>query len=224
MNTSVDQYHGCMLGLALGDALGAPFEGGLIARSLWRLIGKTRDHSPRWTDDTQMSLNVANVLLQHEAIDQDRLAELFADSYTWSRGYGPGTARQLRLINKGIYWREARSRIFGNGSFGNGAAMRTPPVALLFCNDFERLMSETRKAAEITHAHPLAIQGAWAVAIAVYFALQGQHYSEMWALLQEHCNSPVFLSKIGLARGWLDSNAAITNAEVASLLGNGMTA
>ncbi|WP_295449130.1 ADP-ribosylglycohydrolase family protein [uncultured Thiodictyon sp.] len=224
MNASVDQYQGCILGLALGDAIGAPFEGGLIERSLWKLIGRVRDHSPRWTDDTQMSLDVANVLLRYREIDQDRLAEVFAGSYAWSRGYGPGTARQLKLIKSGVHWREARIRIFKDGSFGNGAAMRSAPVSLFFYNDFERLVAETKKAAEITHSHPLAIQGALAISIAVHFALQSRDCPEMWRLLQEHCASPVFLRKIGLARGWIDSKSEIARGAVAKVLGNGMTA
>lgn len=48
---SVDQFAGCLLGLALGDALGAPFEGGWLERVLWWLIGITRDGAMRWTDD-----------------------------------------------------------------------------------------------------------------------------------------------------------------------------
>ncbi len=37
-----DKFKGCLLGLALGDALCAPFEGGVIERFLWSLIGKTK--------------------------------------------------------------------------------------------------------------------------------------------------------------------------------------
>jgi len=31
-----DKYHGCLVGLALGDALGAPFEGGIVEIFLWK--------------------------------------------------------------------------------------------------------------------------------------------------------------------------------------------
>jgi ADP-ribosylglycohydrolase len=46
---SPDRVEGCLLGLALGDALGAPFEGGLAERLLWKLVGRTREGHMRWT-------------------------------------------------------------------------------------------------------------------------------------------------------------------------------
>jgi hypothetical protein len=42
MNFTLDQFVGCLLGLATGDALGAPHEGGTIERLVWRLIGQPR--------------------------------------------------------------------------------------------------------------------------------------------------------------------------------------
>lgn len=93
-----DRFTGCLLGLALGDALGAPFEGGPIERAVWRIIGRTRDGRMRWTDDTQMSLDLAESLVANRALDLDDLAARFAKSYRWSRGYGPGAAKLLRRI------------------------------------------------------------------------------------------------------------------------------
>ena len=57
---SRNQFEGAVVALALGDAHGAPFEGGPIERLLWRWIGHTSDGKKRWTDDTQMSLDVAS--------------------------------------------------------------------------------------------------------------------------------------------------------------------
>ena len=75
-----------MLGLAYGDALGAPYEGGVLERLLWRLIGRTGKGEIRWTDDTQMAVDVAEVLLSCGSVEQQKLAEQFARSYRWSRG------------------------------------------------------------------------------------------------------------------------------------------
>jgi len=49
MDLTVDQFVGCMLGLATGDALGAPYEGGLLERLVWRIIGRSFDGCLRWT-------------------------------------------------------------------------------------------------------------------------------------------------------------------------------
>lgn len=70
-----DRFEGCLLGLALGDALGAPFEGGAIERIAWRFLGKTRSGRMRRTDDTQMSLDLAEVLTVTGHLDEvDRIA------------------------------------------------------------------------------------------------------------------------------------------------------
>lgn len=94
MAVNQDQCAGCLLGLALGDALGAPYEGGPIERGLWRFIGTTRTGEIRWTDDTQMSLDLAESLLAKGALDPDDIAARFAKSYRWSRGYGQKPFRE----------------------------------------------------------------------------------------------------------------------------------
>lgn len=63
ITSSAAKFNGCLLGLALGDAFGAPREGGPLERLLWLLIGKTRDGCRRWTEDTQMSLDLAESLI-----------------------------------------------------------------------------------------------------------------------------------------------------------------
>ena len=66
MKLTLDQFAGCMLGLATGDALCAPHEGGLLERLVWRVIGRTSDGCLRWTDDTQMALDLAESLLSED--------------------------------------------------------------------------------------------------------------------------------------------------------------
>jgi hypothetical protein len=87
------------------DARGAPFEGGVLERALWRLIGTTRRGEMRWTDDTQMTIDVVESYLAIGAIDADELAIRFARSYRWSRGYGPEAAKVLKRIAAGADWR-----------------------------------------------------------------------------------------------------------------------
>ena len=104
---TLERFEGCLLRLALGDALGAPYEGGPIERLLWRLIGTTKQGEMRWTDDTQMALDVAESLVAKGVVDADDLARRFASSYRWSRGYGPGAAKLLKRIARGADWRQA---------------------------------------------------------------------------------------------------------------------
>ena len=127
-----NKFKGCFLGLAAGDALCARNEGGFAERLLWRLIGKTNVGELRFTDDTQMSLDIANSFIKHGTIIQDKLAEEFTNSYRWSRGYGPGAGKILKRIKKGMPWHKANVSVYKDGSFGNGAAMRAPVLALCY--------------------------------------------------------------------------------------------
>ncbi|KZN55777.1 ADP-ribosylglycohydrolase family protein [Pseudoalteromonas luteoviolacea] len=56
------------------------------------------DAKQRYTDDTQMSIDVANSFIASQRIEQNHLAEEFAKSYHWSRGYGPSAAKLLKGI------------------------------------------------------------------------------------------------------------------------------
>ena len=109
---SINKYSGCFLGLAIGDALGAPFEGGFLERLLWGSIGKTKDGKHRYTDDTQMSIDVANSLIVNKSINQQHLATTFANSYRWSRGYGPSAAGLLKKIKRGARWESVNRASF----------------------------------------------------------------------------------------------------------------
>jgi poly(ADP-ribose) glycohydrolase ARH3 len=228
MKPSREQFRGCLLGLALGDALGAPREGGWLERRLWRWIGTTRQGLPRWTDDTQMSLDVADVLLHVGEIDQDRLAQTFARHYRWSRGYGPSTARLLRRIQRGADWRQARTAQFPQGSYGNGAAMRVAPLALWFHADVSQLLTQTQLAAEVTHAHPLAQEGACALALAIHMALTQTEVAELgaalWPQLQVHCTDPAWHARLIQAHTWWHTQASPPPQWVAQRLGHGVAA
>jgi len=155
-----DRFKGALLGLALGDAFGAPYEGGILERACWALIGKSRGKR-RFTDDTQMTIDLAESLIANGRVDQDDLAQRFARSYRWSRGYGPGTARVLKLIRRGRSWQAAGRAVHRDGSFGNGGAMRAPALGLFYAKcDEQQLTVAVQAATEITHSHPLAVDGA----------------------------------------------------------------
>ncbi len=89
------RFRGALLGVAVGDAIGAPFEGEVSAfpGSLERL-GEP-DSPLRYTDDTHMTLGVAESLVQRRGFDGAHMAAVFARNYAqepW-RGYGAGPRR-----------------------------------------------------------------------------------------------------------------------------------
>lgn len=220
----LEQFEGCLLGLALGDALGARYEGGILERALWRLIGTTPQGEMRWTDDTQMSLDVAESLADLGRVDADDLAARFAASYRWSRGYGPGAARLLKRIAGGADWREANRAIFAGGSFGNGGAMRAPVVGLFYGQHPEQIVEAARQSAMVTHAHPLGIEGTVLIATATAQALSSGRSMEILEAAAEHCMQDPFVVRLNIAAQWLDEEDEPDTAEVARQLGNGVAA
>jgi poly(ADP-ribose) glycohydrolase ARH3 len=216
----LEQFQGCLLGLALGDALGAPYEGGPLERFVWRLIGRTRDGRRCWTDDTQMTIDLAESWLAKRGIDQDDLAQRFAQSYRWSRGYGPGAAKLLKRIRRGEDWRQANRAVFHSGSFGNGAAMRAPILGLLY-GDLADVFAAARQSAEITHAHPNGILGAELLAgVAHLLANSDARTASLQMTAQCLALSPEFLPRIEVGTDWLARQHAASPAAVRQELGN----
>ena len=215
---------GALLGLALGDAFGAPFEGGVLERILWRFIG-IREGKRRWTDDTQMTFDLVESLIQCRKVDQGDLANRFAKSYRWSRGYGPGTARVLRRIRRGEPWKLASHAVYVNGSYGNGGAMRSPAIGLFFGNHGADAVAEAAEAAAIiTHAHPLAREGAVQIALATALALEGADQQQILTQLSERAMSQEFSEKVAIAKTWLVAGQDIVPSQVAVRLGRGIAA
>ena len=167
----IEKFQGCLIGLGLGDALCAAREGGPLERLLWKIIGRTGEGLYRYTDDMQMTIDLATHLVNNGSINQDVLALEFANSYKWSRGYGPSTAVVLKKIRAGVDWRVASTSRYPSGSFGNGAAMRVPAAALMYHDRQLELPEAIERSSSITHPNPLAIIGAALIAHAVICGL-----------------------------------------------------
>jgi ADP-ribosylglycohydrolase len=172
-----DRFVGSMLGLALGDAMGAPHEGGFVGRFAWWVLGIGQGDTLRWTDDTQMALVLAESLAEHRRVDADDLAKRWAWQMDGRRGYGPGTRKLLLRVLQGEPWQVASRAIFPEGSYGNGAAMRAAPIGLFFHHNAESLRHAAELASSVTHAHRLGVEGgvliARATALAVNWMARG---------------------------------------------------
>ncbi len=219
-----DHYRGCFLGLALGDAFGAPYEGDIFARILWQAIGRTRQGERRYTDDTQMSIDIAHVFLKHGDFNQDILANEFASSYRGSRGYGPAAGKLLKKIQQGYHWKGLNKHFYKDGSFGNGAAMRAPIVAMCMFNQPEKLVDAIHQCSEITHAHPLAIEGAALVALACQYALKGYTANHTARSVLESVDSSVYRNKMDYANQWVNQETQPSKKEIIAKMGNSMSA
>ncbi|MDM4718405.1 ADP-ribosylglycohydrolase family protein [Micromonospora sp. WMMA1363] len=155
-----------LAGLSVGDALGSQFF--VPGRSPADLAAGRLPPPPwAWTDDTEMACSVVDALAGAGRIDRDALAVAFAERCEPYRGYGPGAVTILRLIRTGTPWPAAAASAFdGEGSCGNGAAMRVGPLGAYFADSTARAAAQARASAEVTHAHPEGVAGAVAVAVA----------------------------------------------------------
>jgi ADP-ribosylglycohydrolase len=167
--TRLERALASLRGLAVGDALGSQF----FVPGNYPLLGR-RELPPapwQWTDDTEMACSVVAVLAAEQRVDQDALARSFARHHDFDRGYGPAVGRLLRLVREGGDWRELAAGLFGGqGSWGNGAAMRIAPLGAWYADDPEQAVHQAEISAYPTHQHREAVVGAMAVAAAAALA------------------------------------------------------
>jgi poly(ADP-ribose) glycohydrolase ARH3 len=163
----LSKFIGSLVGTAVGDSLGARIEGGSGFQHVQEL-------APRYTDDTAMTLGVAESLIDRKGYDYWDMAQQFIKNYEqepWRR-YGAGPPRIFRMMKSGrIGFGMLDREIFPEGSFGNGAAMRASPVGLLYHDDPRTLREIAYHTAGITHSHELALEGAALQACAVALAV-----------------------------------------------------
>lgn len=158
-------------GLCCGDAFGERF---FLPEGLAHSMIHSKDvPAPPWfyTDDTMMAMSIVATLDQHGEINSDSLAKHFAHHYDPSRGYGPSMHQLLVEIRAGLDWRSRSRALFrGQGSFGNGSAMRVAPLGAYLADDLDAIPEQATRSAMTTHCHPEAIAGAIAVALAAGLA------------------------------------------------------
>ncbi|UQX03336.1 ADP-ribosylglycohydrolase family protein [Streptomyces sp. RerS4] len=209
-------------GLALGDALGSQYFVPVNYPLLKRRELPAGDETWQWTDDTEMACSVVAVLATHGRVDQDALARSFADHHDFDRGYGPAVNRMLRLVREGEDWRTLAAELFnGQGSWGNGAAMRIAPLGAWYADDPEQATHQAEISSYTTHQHREAVCGAMAVAAAAALAASPAGTPTATDLL-DAVIALVPRSAVGAglrrARGMLDYDDATT---VAAVLGCG---
>ena len=212
-------------GLSIGDGFGECF---FTSRSIVDQRIATREAPPApWkvTDDSVMALSIVRCLQLDGRIHSDTLAKAFAREYgrdPW-RGYGGAAHTILAAIGEGVSWFVASKSAFGGqGSCGNGGAMRSAPIGAYFADDIQRLKVEARASAEVTHAHPDGQTGAIAVALAAAWMVREKPTTPSHALIEFVLdNIPQTETHHHLMRA-LKVRFEVSPATAASILGNGV--
>lgn len=190
----VEQYIGCLVGLAVGDALGYPVEG-MSLRQIHEKYGPAglgdfvsrHGHPPgSYSDDTQLTLAVAHALLEAGERPADELMEAMGRAFvTWyqspemARGPGLSTMAACANLARGVAWSESGLP----DAKGCGAPMRVAPIALRYYGEPERMQQVAEQSARITHAHPTAVAATVANVYAVAHVLERKKPGELLDVL-----------------------------------------
>lgn len=165
----LDRVRGALLGGAVGDALGRTLEFAGYPHPRWvehYQPGEDPD-DPGFcrppgaiTDDTQLTMWLAESLLERGGLDPEDVVRRFTTSTI--RGIGIATSQFVANCRQGLPWDRCGVR-----SAGNGVAMRSAPVGLFYGRDFGSLKLAAGLQALITHNDPMAIASGIMVAYAV---------------------------------------------------------
>ena len=166
MKLDTDRILACLFGGALGDAIGAQWEGSQPATSF------DVPDALSITDDTQFTLATCASISRAGRPAPDLIAEEFVD---WFRGrrftrMGASTLKAMVELDAGGHW--ASVGCTGERAAGNGAAMRIAPLA--FCVDPTDITSRTliKDICNITHRHDEAYLGALALVLTIRHSAQ----------------------------------------------------
>lgn len=161
------RYRGSLLGLAIGDALGAPFEGmppGSFA-PVTDMVGGGRHHLPTgvWTDDTSMALCLAESLTTRGGFDLrdqlNRYSRWYRDGHLSSTGlaFGIGQTVSMALAHYELTGDPSSAGLTDPNSAGNGSIMRLAPVPLFYAADLEQAIERSGESSTATHRAPAAV-------------------------------------------------------------------
>jgi ADP-ribosylglycohydrolase len=172
-----------LTGLAIGDALGMPFET-LPAHSeaLKNWDGSFQPGFPtntlqpnrkagEWTDDTMMAKALASSLIECSVYNPAHASANYIDWYRSGdlRGIGKSTREAMDRIIKGHHWNSSGVL----HALGNGAAMRAAPLGIFYRSNLITVAEMTRVDAWITHRSVEAQESAVAVALGVAILASG---------------------------------------------------
>jgi ADP-ribosylglycohydrolase len=170
----LDKFSGTLLGVAVGDTLGHPFEG-ILREDIYsrfsnfdEFIKNNKKIFETYTDDTQLTLHTAEALVKSSGYN---LKAFIKEYVNWLDdppiGPGFGCISSIRKLRYGV-----PSEIAASSSGGNGTTMRVSPIGLYYCRDIDNLVKVSIESSQITHTHPAASAGAVVIARAIAYLIE----------------------------------------------------
>lgn len=182
------KIRGALLGVAVGDALGVPFEfcsrADIIERygenPVTEMIGGGWSHARPGavTDDTEMTVLLGQSLLDSGGHDPEAVVEAYLD---WAGKGSPYVGRIIKSVllkvNEGVPLEQAEALYHeesGGQSAGNGALMRISPLVICYLADPAAMDAAVARETLLTHHHPLAVEASRAYAAILAALLRGE--------------------------------------------------
>jgi ADP-ribosylglycohydrolase len=168
VESQLDRIIGCLIGGAIGDAWGSRYEGAKPP------IHVDDSHDWMLTDDTQLTLATCDAICAANAVDPETIAGYFAKAFRSGQitGMGAGTYQALEGLAAGGHWALVGRK--GDHAAGNGAAMRTAPLAFWLNPEIPTDRRILRDVSRITHHNDEAYVGSLAIVLGVRDAWQGK--------------------------------------------------
>ncbi|TZE81413.1 ADP-ribosylglycohydrolase family protein [Calorimonas adulescens] len=215
----IDRYEGCLVGLAIGDALGMPVEL-MGVDEIERTYGHIEDMvnakaglnsgllRGQYTDDTQMTIALAEAIIEAGYVEQYTVSGRFVKLDGKLIGPGLGCMTGIKNMERGVPWDRA-----GSDSAGNGAAMRTAPVALFYHGDPDRIIRATRVHSIMTHRDERAVEAAVITSLTIDYLLDGRDPDELIGYVLKFARNEEIIEEIkkvdSIIKGGIDEGKAI---------------
>jgi len=194
---------GVLLGLAIGDAMGAPLEGAEHPSAPVRRLyagGRLPRHAGAFTDDTYQALALAESLAACRAFSPaDFMTRLIRDYLMHREWYGPTSGAVFSLVMEGVPLSLAARLVHARhgGSRSNGSVMRGPPIGVFYGGPEVEAVSLACSA--LTHRDPVAGACSAFVNRMVSDMCRGIQASRAHGRALQRCRDPEVASMLG---GW----------------------
>lgn len=183
-----DRYLGSLLGLAVGDALGAPVE--FKERGSFPPVEQMQDGGPfnlkkgQWTDDTSLALCLGLSLVEKNGFDPydqiERYIKWFREGYMSCTGncFDIGNTTKAALVR----YEEHKDIYAGKETdpATNGSLMRLAPVPLFYFGNLEDTIKYAGLSSKVTHAPLNCIKACADLALYIYRALEGKSKDQIF--------------------------------------------
>ncbi len=172
MKELISRIKGGILGLAIGDALGAPVEmqssrfikeefgvlNNFLDKRYWK--GEwTKWEKGKWTDDTAFTLEIIKSIIEKQKIDPEDISNRFfnlAESGELENMLGGTTIRAMKAIGDGYSWEVTGKIAMREEIQGAGGLMRSLPIGIFLYRFPRENQIQSRNVCRITHASPLS--------------------------------------------------------------------